>query len=301
MPLILSVLLAFTMMPVAALGTAYASDDEGIQTNAVDDWTVTFKDESASVVVGQQIDMDDLIDLDKTGAPSGFTYHIDWFIVDDSGTLVTSTDVASINKHSGILTGSAPGTVTVRASLIQYGPQQKQGLCGEVKAYADKTVTVTAPPAEYGFQGGSNAIKMISPTVTSFSGSMDDGFYTNTINSAPISGGYVYFTVESTAGFKVNGQPGDSAAVISHYLAINGNNVTLMSGGSSWSLGDTTQAVLTISSIDADNNRVTFRVADSFLANHTGTLTFSENLQGNNANRKLGVEVTFDFHASGIS
>lgn len=267
------------MMPAAALSAAYAEDGISPQTSLVEGWDISFNNQTVTVEAGQQVDMSTYIKGTPT-VPPGDTGHVDYFID-------PASSLASINKHTGILTANGAGTVTVKACLVKGEAKQVQGLCGEEMAYATKDVTITAAPDEYGFQGGSNAIHMLSPEVDIFSGNLQSGFV-NRIYEANSIGGYVYFTYETTTGFTNYDSP-------EAYTKINSGQITLTANGKTYSLGDPDQAILTVSSLDSAHNQVTVRVAATYAKINSGTLTFHPDLRGNSDKRFLETTVSFNF------
>lgn len=271
--------MALCMVPAVTGGSALAADDVSSQAAADATYSIAIRNQAATVEAGQQLDMNDFINLSRSTLPD--VYHFDFMIEPSSSS-------ASINKHSGILTANAAGTVTVNIYLIGSAipTEGVKGLCDTSLAQASKEVTITTPVSEYGFQGGSNAIKMISPTVTSYSGDLATG-YTNTIDEAPETDGYVYFTYQTTTGFTRWATP-------ERYTERNAGNISVKLGNTTYTLGEN-QNVLSVSSVDQTNQQITLRVATTGLSSQTGTLTFDAGLCGNSDTRLLETTVTFNF------
>lgn len=211
-------------------------------------------------------------------------YHVDYAITNTDD----DTGAATINKHSGILTPSEAGTVTVTAYLLDCDKAQTQDTpCDwdNVIATATKTVTITENTAgDYGFQGNNLQIKMTSfdPQVVSSSSTA----YVNSLSNVTAVDGYYSFDI--TQNF---GTGSDFAA----FVTSNDSAINLYRGQNSTpvcSLGDGTLNLVGTS----QSNNVTVQIPDILTAGNY-TLTFDSNYQSANG-RTLGATVSFTFTIS---
>jgi hypothetical protein len=217
--------------------------------------------------------------------------HLDYAVT-------SGTAYGTVNKHSGVFTGSAVGTCVVTVYLIAgFNPGGTgSGSGGGASAAPDGTVlaqcTITvnvAATTVYGYQGGTNAIMMTSPAVQDFD--QDDDVYTNELGTITAVDGYYYFTVLTSAGFQSYNTP-------ALFAGINAGNIGLINGSGTvpdvvLSAGNT--GYLTIDSVDHASRRVVVKLDKSVVTASTASLVFLPGFRGNNPNSTLGATVYFQF------
>lgn len=258
-------------MVVCVPGMAFATIDATQSSVAVS------TDQVINVTAGSQVDMTGYFKANAVSDDG--QYHMDYKVTDGSG--------ASINKHSGLLTATAEGTVTVTAYLT--GIAQPQGIkdnpCNSNAVSNSVTVKVNAANA-YGYQGVKNTIMITSPSVTAFSGSNEKG-WTNTLSASTPTDGYYMFTVKMNNGFKNYNTP-------ALFAARNAGNITLGIGGATVASlnGDNTGEII-IDSVDSDSKTVVVKVAADYVVPGMTELVFGEGFVGNNASNTLGTTVSF--------
>ena len=248
--------------------------------------------------VGQQVDMETLIDKSSIKVvPADYKYHFD-YLVDAS--YEGGTNVVSVNKHTGELNALAQGTARVGVCMVS-GDRPASGTGGQIPGQPDGEVImvnyvyVTVGAAqEYGFQGDTNAVKMIEPKVTTWSGNMDDG-YVNVIDSMKANEDGTYsFKYETTAGFVDHNTP-------DAYADWNAGNIVLLNdeGSQVGALSAENDGALTVAATSNTDKQITLTVDPSVIEEPSGSgqyhLAFQKGLRGNNKNRVLGTTVTFDF------
>lgn len=260
-------------MVVAVPGAAFATYDTGsISANAT----------TVNAHVGTQVEMADYFDWSASGGDGA--WHVDYKVTDGSG--------ATVNKHSGILTPTAEGSVVVTAYLtgIETPTGNKNNPCNSDEAKCSATVTVSVAAADaYGYQGNKNSIKMTSPAVASYAGSNSEG-WKNVLSgsSSTISGDYYHFTVAMTNGFK-------NYNTALSFAGINAGMIQMTDGvdSASATLNVLNAGDLYIASVDNDSKTIDVAVAKSKVSLGTTKLVFNSGFRGNNANNTLGTTVTF--------
>ena len=291
--LFVALALAFGMVGFVSLATpsnAYADENSGVAAQSDSPTTTGYiavqtTQLPVAVEAGNEVNLTPMFSVNDTNG----TWHVDYKITSTDG-----TQYGSVNKHSGIFTGLAATpddtTVTVTAYL-QRGPAptgNKNNPCSE--AYLSKaslTVEVT-PTTTYGFQGTDNAVKMITPTVTSYSGSVAAG-YKNITSPVVNKDGYYYFTFETIAGFRTYNTP-------EKYADYNKGNISVTNAlGVSYTLNGDNTGEITISDVNVNAQQITVKVAASAMPGARGTLNLSKNLKANNASRVLGADLAFQF------
>lgn len=269
-----SVALVASMAVVAPVTTAVASETEVS--------SVTVLTTAASVDAGSQLQTAPFFSC-TLGDDS---YHVDYTISD--------TTHATINKHSGILTATSAGVVTVTASITSgERGNSSSSICGgadAVVAYGSMTVTINDAQVNYTYQGvNGNTIKMISPTVSNVSGNDTTG-YTNALDTlTPDSDGIIKFTYSQTAGL--------NNTSIATYLEKNASNIALVrnNGATIANVSADTNSVFYISDINSSEGTVTLAVNTEKLAPTSAKIVFASGLCGNNTSKNLGISVTFTF------
>ncbi len=259
-------MMAATMV-VAVPGTALATYDSG---------SITATASEVSAYVGAQVDMSGYFTESATGGDG--QWHVDYKVTDGSA--------ATINKHSGVLTPTAEGTVTVTAYLtgISTPVKNPSNPCEETTVSASTVVNVSAS-STYGYQGSKLGIKMTSPTVSSFSGSNADG-WVNVAKGASATDGYYNYTIQLNNGFK-NYYTADL------FAGINAGNIELRdaAGNVSSTLSSKNTGDVKITSVDVDSKTIVVSV--SAAATSATQLVFTSGFRGNNANNTLGTTVAF--------
>lgn len=259
-------LMAATMV-VAVPGTALATYDSG---------SITAAASTVNAYVGAQVDMSGYFTESATGGDG--QWHVDYKVTDGSA--------ATINKHSGVLTPTAEGSVTVTAYLTGISTPQgnKNNPCKETTVSASTVVNVSAS-STYGYQGSKLGIKMSSPTVSSFSGSNADG-WVNVAKGATATDGYYNYTIQLNNGFKDFNTPGDFAAENSGNVEIQNETGTTVASLNSGNTG-----VVKIASTDTSTKTIVVSVDESVSAG--SKLVFTSGFHGNNAKNTLGTTVSF--------
>ena len=222
-------------------------------------------------------------DLDST------TQHIDYTITSFTRTDGGTSAPASVNKHSGVLTPSAEGTVVVTASLVNH-PQptgMSENPCYSVTdpdsiiSTATKTVQISGT-GTYGYQGNNLQVLM-----TSFSPafvSLTNAGYNNTLTGVTASGGVVSFNFTQNYGI--------GNRTIAAYQTMNAGNITLTdASGTVATLDDGIDLAQQGSS---KQNLIAEIDADYFDSGTTYTLTFTSSYVGGNS-QLLSIPVSFTF------
>lgn len=286
--------LSLSMVGAVTLTTAapaYA-DDSGIEAQADGDATnghigVQTANLPVKVEAGTDVTLSQFFSWTANG-----TAHVDYKITSTGG-----TQYGSVNKHSSIFTGLAATpdntTVTVTAYLVPGAAPtgNKNNPCTEVVLSKAEIPVQVTPTTTYGFQGTDNAVKMITPNVTSYSGSIAEG-YTNVAEPVANQGGYYYFTFETIAGFRNYDTP-------EKYAAYNYDQITAVDADelNSYNLNAQNTGAVTISNVDVANQRITVKVDASAIGSE-GQLIIHKGLKANNRDRVVGAELTFDFTAA---
>ncbi len=257
-------------MVVAAPGAAFATYDTG-EIHAK-------SEEAVSTAVGAQVDMADYFDYSASGGDG--KWHVDYKVTDGTA--------ATVNKHSGVLTATSEGTVTVTAYLTAVKKQQIQvNPCKETEVKATVTVEI-ADKTTYGFQGADVAIMMTDPTPTLISGNNTVG-WKNALSGVSAVNGYYCFDMEMTHGFKDSDGADDFAALNAGNISVVKNGVVIDSLTANNNTGVQIDA--------ADSDSKTFTVAVSAKVATAGAeLVFGSDFRGKSAKNKLGTTVSFSIN-----
>lgn len=260
-------------MVVCAPSVAFATIDESLS-------SIAATCDEIYVVMGSQTNMSNYFNPDPQGGDQ--VSHVDYKIT-------SGDDIASINKHTGMLTATSTGQVVVTAYLtgIATPTGNKNNPCVTTSVSDTITVNITST-STYGYQGVGNTIKMTSPSVESFSGNNTTG-WTNILEaSSPASDDCYYFTIEMTNGFK------DYNTALS-FAGINAGNIYVQNanGTSTTSLAANNQSDVFIESVNNTTKTVEVGV-DKSLVTAAGTkLVFASGFRGNSPSNTLGTTITF--------
>ena len=260
-------MMAATMV-VAVPGTALATYDSG---------SITAAASTVNAYVGAQVDMSGYFTESATGGDG--QWHVDYKVTDGSA--------ATINKHSGVLTPTAEGSVTVTAYLTGISTPQgnPSNPCESTNVSASTVVNVSAS-STYGYQGSNLGIKMTSPTVTSFSGSNADG-WVNIAKGAAATNGYYNYTIQLNNGFKKYSTAALFASANAGNIALVGSDGTQIASLASGNTGS-----VLINSVNVDSKTVVVSVLASDVM-EGDMLVFNPDFHGNNAQNTLGTTVSF--------
>lgn len=309
-----AIVLAFSMLGVAPMAAFATADSAGsgelsaaeIGTPDRSASTITATNTAANVAVGSTITM--TVAAGHFSAPGLDTssQHIDYKI---TGT--ADGGAATINKHSGVLTATSAGEVTVTAYLID-APQQSginTNPCDDEYLDSDtKTVTINTSTA-YGYQGTGFQIYVSSPTVGSASINASGDTYTNLVSGNKTAGSTVEFIVYQNAGLNqysngYNSWMGSYSSPEAAYKALAGQYITYTDAtGVTTTLSSATNG-FTVTELNSSSGYVKIAVPVGSLitgaSSGTGTLHFGSGLhtfKNNNVtltNKTLGVNVNFD-------
>lgn len=259
-------LMAATMV-VAVPGTALATYDSG---------SITAAASTVNAYVGAQVDMSGYFTESATGGDG--QWHVDYKVTDGSA--------ATINKHSGVLTPTAEGSVTVTAYLTGISTPQgnKNNPCKETTVSASTVVNVSAS-STYGYQGSKLGIKMSSPTVSSFSGSNADG-WTNVLSGATATDDVYCFTVAMNNGFK-------NYSTADKFAKRNAGNISVVTGSTTAVLNSDNSGNIFIKAVDVDSKTIVVGVKSAAVTAGATQLVFASGFRGNNDNNTLGTSVSF--------
>lgn len=219
-------------------------------------------------------------------------YHIDWSIEG------CGSNVATVSKHKGILTAVGNGTGFVKATLRQgtapAGTGDQVSCTGEVLATATAPFSIVKGTA-YGFQGiGGNTIKLAAPleqatAVIEMPEDNGNTRYLNNIDAAAINtdatGKYYQFGYQLSAGFNRFDEN-----------TFNGYADQIKVYHADAAKPDQIGAVAASVTFDRFENGVAyinFDKANIPAGNYI--LRFGPNVCGNNASKKLGINVDFMF------
>lgn len=285
--LLSALVLAISMACVAPL-SALAIDSSGFA------GTIQATGQTAQVAIGDTIDMSAKV----TGTaqfritPTENTeaaYHVDYAITNTDD----NTGAATINKHSGILTPSEAGTVTVTAYLLdcEQPSQVSSTPCYDenVIATATKTVTITDNTGDYGFQGNDLQIKLDTTQYTvSVDPSSTSSAYVNNVSGITAVGGVV--SIDYSQNYGIGNRS------IGQYASLNAGKITLKdaSGEVVRSLGTNMSLSLADETVKTD---ITLMFSTAGLTSgETYTLVFDPTyIAGNNQASQLGASVSFVF------
>ena len=280
-----AIVLAFSMMGFApaAFATTDSTGSDALSAAEIGTpdrtaTTITATTDDLSVAEGNTLDMSL-----KFTAPGldATTQHIDYKITNVTG----DNGVATINKHSGILTASSEGTVTVTAYLVNIPKpnQNHNNPCQTAAASATKQVTITSSNA-YGYQGNNLMVMMTSfnPEFQSYSSSTG---YLNKLTGVTASNGVISFNYSQNYGIGQN--------TISGYQSNNAGRIELrtLSGTMVKSLGNG------ISLAQQGNSKTNLiaNVDASNLGSGSYVLMFLSTYVAGNGTSTLGVPVAFTF------
>lgn len=281
--LLSALVLAISMACVAPL-SALAIDGSGFA------GTIQATGQTAQVAIGDTISM-------AASTESGYQfkitvktegdYHVDYAITNTE----SDTGAATINKHSGVLTPSEAGTVTVTAYLLDCEQAQVQGVpCYQENVIdtATKTVTITDNTGDYGFQGNDLQIKL---DTTQYTVSVDDSStssaYVNNVSGITAEDGAISIDYSQNYGIGSN--------TIQEYEALNAGRIVLLNSdeGVVRTLGTDMFLGLQDSGSKTDLT-VSFDV--NGLDSGTYTLVFDSGYKaGNTQGTSLGATVAFSF------
>lgn len=286
--LLSALVLAISMACVAPL-SALAIDSSGFA------GTIQATGQTAQVAIGDTISM-------AASTESGYQfkitvetegdYHVDYAITNTDD----DTGAATINKHSGLLTPSEAGTVTVTAYLLDCAqPSQVPSTpCYEdnVIATATKTVTITDNTGDYGVQGNDLQIKLDTTQYTvSVDPSSTSSAYVNNVSGITAEDGVISIAYSQNYGIGSN--------TIQAYEALNAGRIVLKNsaGNPVMILGDDMWLSQQSSGSKTDLT-VSFDVSE--LASDTYTLVFDSSYEAGNGKdgnpgSALGSSVAFNF------
>ncbi len=255
-------------MAVAVPGAAFATYGTG-EIHAK-------SDEVVSATVGAQVNMADYFSYSASGGDG--KWHVDYKVTDGTG--------ATVNKHSGVLTPTAEGDVTVTAYLTGVETQTgtKNNPCEDTDVSATVTVRV-AKASSYGYQGNKLGIKMTDPIVSDYTGSNEEG-WTNVAKGAIATSGYYNYTIQLNNGFK-------DLSTAEGFAAVNAKNIELRdaSGNTLTFLKKNNNGDVKIVSVDVDSKTIVVSVAAT--ATDACQLVFKDGFRANNPDNTLGTTVTF--------
>lgn len=259
-------------MVVCVPGMAFATYDTG---------SITPVSTSLEVVAGSQTDLSKFFSYKTTGGDG--VCHVDYKITGGSG--------ATVNKHSGILTATSAGDVTVTAYLtgIAQPAKEPNNPCNSTEAKVSSSISVKInSTSTYGFQGiGGNAIKMTSTAVDSVAGNDAEGWTNYLAASTPIDG-YYHFTIQMTNGFKDHNTP-------LAFAERNKNNIVLKD--SDGEIIDTLSAKnntgVKIDAVDSGSKTISVSVSTALVTSGNTRLVFESGFVGNNDKNTLGIPVAF--------
>ena len=149
-----AIALAFSMLGFAPAAFAAADSTGSGELSAAEigmpdraATTIVPTADDLSVAAGSTLNMYDKFTAEGIDFTS---QHLDFKIANTE----TDTGSATINKHSGVLTASSAGTVTVKAYLVNAAQQSgiNTNPCQATTISATKQVTIT-PATAYGYQG----------------------------------------------------------------------------------------------------------------------------------------------------
>lgn len=217
--------------------------------------------------------------------PEGSVTHVDW--------VSSNKNVATISVHKGKITPKAEGTTTITANLMEgEAPTGTGGGSGspcEGTPLATASITVEVEQAatgEYGFQGtGGNMLKMLNLNITP--GNLTDEGYLNMINDLiTLSEGTCEFEFTMSAGMNTfNAEKFiENNLPYIQILDMSGQPVA----GASVTMNEDT-------CFDPTDKGITITVKD--LTSGMYKLQFGAEISGNNADKTLGVPITFQFMA----
>lgn len=299
--LFVAILMAVSAVGMVLPSSAQAEENGSISTQATDpvNWYLRLKTYDISMVAGTQDDlMKNVVEAYGIDPEGSLPYHLD-FLVDKS---YGDSSCISVNKHSGMLTALKTGEARVAICLVaadrpaqgQPGSQDPTKPDGEVVVTAYLTVTVTQPGAtDYGFQGGTNAVKMTAPLVTSWK-AVENGYQNELANPIQFTDGGYKFVYETTAGFTSFNTP-------QGYASTNAGNIVLLNdkGVQVGVLNAANTGALTVQNTDNNTKQITLKVDPDEISEDSESgryqLVFKPELRANNANRVLGTTLTFDF------
>lgn len=253
--------------------------------------TIKATGQTAEVTLGETITM-------TTGEGSGVQFkltptgdttaahHIDYEV-----TATGDGGAATINKHSGVLTPSAAGTVTVTAYLLDCAqPSQVSGVpCyGTERVIDQATKTVTINPAttsDYGWQGNALQIKLADSYNVMVDPSSTDTAYVNNVSNISAVDGVI------TIAYSQNYGTGND---LDNFASKNASKITLKN-----SAGQTVRSLGTDMMLQQPDQNVKTDLTVSFstagLDAGTYTLVFDPTYVAGNGTSELGASVSFVF------
>jgi len=289
---------ALTMSMVVVLPATAFADDPPWTPGPGSATTGSFSPGSATVdaVVGTPCNLLDTLTITGTNG----TAHRDFSVP-------AGNPVATINKHSGILTPLAAGVVTVTVCLtpdeapngVNLNPCWTPSL-----AVGTIQVTVSANSGSYGFQGNDQAIMLTSPsvlswapvTVTDPNNVVTVVGYTNQLGTIAPSNGVLTFAYSQSFGIG-----GNTQGALETWLDNNSDNV-LLCNSSGTPIANATldnTNIFTLAPASSANSNNMILTIDPNAANlqlgQTYILRFTEDYVAGNGTSELGVQVDFVF------
>lgn len=304
-------------IPTAAFAAAETdAADAAVESEVRDGWSgsFAFATKSISIPKGVQVPLEPIFNPEVSPS-STQPSHVDYGVI-------SGGDIAKVTKHGGYFTATATGDVEVKAVFVKGEMPEPNPNPDGTPVFPDGEVlgtpailkiTVTSSET-YGFQGGRNAIKLI----TTEQGALTGYASYNNVAYTPVSGGTVYlnsatdinnqegkltaygeganaayyFTIQMTNGFRTYNSP-------EKFAEINAYQVSFQKTGSDNQeyLNETNSGALTVVKTDMTNKTIVFKLMKSAIQNGSGTLTFDSGFRGNNASNTLGTPVSFTFSA----
>ncbi len=267
---VLSLMMVFAMMPGMAFA-ASAAPGADVAATAVEN-SITINPLTKTVYVGDEITMSATVSTEVD------PYHVEWSSSDKN--------VATISKKNAKLLGLNAGTTTITATLFSGADTEENPT---LLATATMDVTVVESE-EYGFQGTKGqTMKLTKPSdimvleIEKNEAGEITGYVNAIENSIAPENGVYKFEFTMSAGMNNFKPTVFEQSSLPYIKILNADGSAVVTG-------------LTYGGYDATSKTITLNVpAGELNADTEYVLEFGAEVQGNSADKTLGVPVSFNF------